>query len=62
MSTYPNQDQFQAVWEVEERLGDVLSIGRTACRDVAPGNKPPFSPCHHLEDEDMGEEHWFTAI
>ena len=45
-----------------ERLGDVLSLDHTAWWDVALGNEPPFLPCHQLEDEELGEEGWFTAI
>ena len=45
-----------------ERLGDVIILSRTAWQDVASENEPPLPTHHHLEDEDMGTEDWFTVI
>ena len=45
-----------------ERLGNVISLSRTACQDVVSDNEPPLMTHHHLEDEDMGTEDWFTMI
>ena len=58
----PKQDMLQAVWVVAESLGNVLSLSRTAWQDVASDNEPPHPTHHHLEDEDMVTEDWFTVI